>query len=119
MKIRGGRITRNFEFLKLFVNFEFELNSSKTLIKNFSRRRMKLEPYKQYGLIMDGMSMAIAYNHCPELLRIVGMTCDAVVCCRMSPLQKSEVRSSIKFHTFDLNINYHTINCHLKDLIIR
>ncbi|CAG5102645.1 Similar to ATP11B: Probable phospholipid-transporting ATPase IF (Homo sapiens) [Cotesia congregata] len=53
-------------------------------------RRMKLEPYKQYGLIMDGVSMAIAYNHCPELLRIVGMSCDAVVCCRMSPLQKSE-----------------------------
>ncbi|XP_008544618.1 phospholipid-transporting ATPase IF isoform X1 [Microplitis demolitor] len=59
-------------------------------------RRMKLEPYKQYGLIMDGMSMAIAYNHCPELLRIVGMTCDAVVCCRMSPLQKSEIVQLIK-----------------------
>ncbi|XP_044580314.1 phospholipid-transporting ATPase IF-like isoform X3 [Cotesia glomerata] len=59
-------------------------------------RRMKLEPYKQYGLIMDGVSMAIAYNHCPELLRIVGMSCDAVVCCRMSPLQKSEIVQLIK-----------------------
>ncbi|XP_034937307.1 probable phospholipid-transporting ATPase IF isoform X2 [Chelonus insularis] len=59
-------------------------------------RKMKLEPYKQYGLIIDGTSIAIAYKSFPELLRIVTMNCDAVVCCRMSPLQKSEIVQLIK-----------------------
>ncbi|XP_011298118.1 probable phospholipid-transporting ATPase IF isoform X2 [Fopius arisanus] len=59
-------------------------------------RRLKLEPCKQYGLLMDGSSLTIAIKHCPELLRIVAMSCDAVVCCRMSPLQKSEIVHLVK-----------------------
>lgn len=39
--------------------------------------------------------MTIAYKNCPELLRIVAMTCESVVGCRMSPLQKSEVKRNI------------------------
>ncbi|KAK0180340.1 hypothetical protein PV327_005992 [Microctonus hyperodae] len=59
-------------------------------------RRLKLEPYKQYGLMMDGASMAVACKRYPELLRMVAMACDAVVCCRMSPLQKSEIVQLIR-----------------------
>ncbi|XP_063979096.1 phospholipid-transporting ATPase IF isoform X2 [Diachasmimorpha longicaudata] len=59
-------------------------------------RRLKLEPCKQYGLLMEGCSLTIAMKHCPELLRIVAMSCDAVVCCRMSPLQKSEIVHLVK-----------------------
>lgn len=66
------------------------------------RRRLKLEPHGQYGLMMDGSSIAIAYRHCPELLRIVAMSCEAVVCCRMSPLQKSEVKIRKK-NSFNLS----------------
>ncbi|KAK0098029.1 hypothetical protein PV326_011702 [Microctonus aethiopoides] len=47
-------------------------------------RRLKLEPYKQYGLMMDGTSMAVACKRYPELLRMVAMACDAVVCCRIN-----------------------------------
>lgn len=36
--------------------------------------------------------MAIALREYPALLRKVTMACESVVCCRMSPLQKSEVR---------------------------
>ncbi|XP_024937348.1 probable phospholipid-transporting ATPase IF isoform X3 [Cephus cinctus] len=59
-------------------------------------RRVMLDPYKQYGIIMDGVSMATAYKNCPELLRSVAMSCEAVVCCRMSPLQKSEMVQLLK-----------------------
>ncbi|KAF7997896.1 hypothetical protein HCN44_009294 [Aphidius gifuensis] len=59
-------------------------------------RKLKLESYKQYGLMIDGTSMTIAYKNCPELLRIVAMTCESVVGCRMSPLQKSELVQLIK-----------------------
>lgn len=61
-------------------------------LSRFCRRKVKLEPYKQYGLIIDGTSVATALQSCPELLKTVGMACEAVVCCRLTPLQKSEVR---------------------------
>lgn len=35
--------------------------------------------------------MAATLRNCPELLRSIGMACEAVVCCRLTPLQKSEV----------------------------
>ncbi|XP_043284852.1 phospholipid-transporting ATPase IF [Venturia canescens] len=59
-------------------------------------RRLKLEPLRQYGLMMDGPSMGIAHKNFPELLRIVATNCDSVVCCRMSPLQKCEIVQLIK-----------------------
>ncbi|XP_046588400.1 phospholipid-transporting ATPase IF isoform X1 [Neodiprion lecontei] len=59
-------------------------------------RKLELEPYKQFGLIMDGASMTTAYRDCPDLLRSVTMACESVVCCRMSPLQKCEMVQLIK-----------------------
>lgn len=64
------------------------------------RRKMKLEPYKQYGLLVDGTSMTTALQHYPELLKTVGMACEAVVCCRLTPLQKSEVKKKKKEYVF-------------------
>ncbi|EFN88498.1 Probable phospholipid-transporting ATPase IF [Harpegnathos saltator] len=59
-------------------------------------RKVKLEPHKQYGLIIDGTSMTMTMQNCPELLKTVGMACEAVVCCRLTPLQKSEIVHLIK-----------------------
>ncbi|XP_012530011.2 probable phospholipid-transporting ATPase IF isoform X2 [Monomorium pharaonis] len=59
-------------------------------------RKVKLEPYKQYGLIIDGVSIAATLRNCPELFKSVGMACEAVVCCRLTPLQKSEIVHLIK-----------------------
>nr|XP_031846306.1 probable phospholipid-transporting ATPase IF isoform X1 [Nomia melanderi]XP_031846314.1 probable phospholipid-transporting ATPase IF isoform X1 [Nomia melanderi] len=59
-------------------------------------RRMKLEPHKHYGLIVDGHSIGIALSNCPDEFQSLGMTCEAVVCCRLTPLQKSEIVSLIK-----------------------
>lgn len=59
-------------------------------------RKIKLEPLANYGLLMDGCSMAFAITYFPSLLRNVSQSCEAVVCCRMSPLQKSEVVHLVK-----------------------
>ena len=61
---------------------------------------MKLDPHTQYGLLMDGVSVRIALKNHPGLIRNVAMACESVVCCRMSPLQKSQVNNS-----FDLNLS--------------
>ncbi|XP_018059116.1 PREDICTED: probable phospholipid-transporting ATPase IF [Atta colombica] len=66
------------------------------LILTSFERKIKLEPYKQYGLIIDGVSVAATLRNCPELLKSVGMACEAVVCCRLTPLQKSEIVHLIK-----------------------
>ncbi|XP_008214118.1 probable phospholipid-transporting ATPase IF isoform X1 [Nasonia vitripennis] len=59
-------------------------------------RKLKLDPFVQYGLLVDGISAGIALKNCPSLLRNVGMACEAVVCCRMSPLQKSQIVHLVK-----------------------
>uniref|UniRef100_A0ABD2X6E1 Phospholipid-transporting ATPase n=1 Tax=Trichogramma kaykai TaxID=54128 RepID=A0ABD2X6E1_9HYME len=59
-------------------------------------RKMKLDPVGSYGLLMDGTSIGIALKNHPRLLRSVSMACDAVVGCRMSPLQKSQMVQLVK-----------------------
>ncbi|KAL6255347.1 hypothetical protein P5V15_013685 [Pogonomyrmex californicus] len=66
------------------------------LILTTFERKVKLEPYKQYGLIVDGVSIAATLRSYPELFKSVAMTCEAVVCCRLTPLQKSEIVHLIK-----------------------
>lgn len=68
-------------FVHIFIYF---------FLYNF-RRRLKLEPSKQFGLLIDGQSIAIAIKNYADEFRSIAMVCDAVVCCRLSPLQKSEV----------------------------
>ncbi|XP_076173411.1 phospholipid-transporting ATPase IF isoform X2 [Ptiloglossa arizonensis] len=60
------------------------------------QQRIKLEPYKQYGLLVDGTTVTIALKLCLDEFRFVGMACEAVVCCRLTPLQKSEIVSLVK-----------------------
>ena len=59
-------------------------------------RRIKLEPSKQYGLLLDSSSITIALKNHPQQMRFIGMACEAVVCCRLTPLQKSEIVSLVK-----------------------
>jgi phospholipid-translocating ATPase len=48
-------------------------------------------PSAQYALLIDGGSLAIALQHCPIEFRDTTIKCHAVLCCRLSPLQKCEV----------------------------
>ncbi|XP_011693120.1 PREDICTED: probable phospholipid-transporting ATPase IF [Wasmannia auropunctata] len=88
-----GHFKKGTEVLKLM-----EETSGQTccLVLTTIERKIKLEPYKQYGLIIDGTSMAATLRNCPELFKSVGMACEAVVCCRLTPLQKSEIVHLIK-----------------------
>ena len=53
----------------------------------------------QHALVIDGkaLSYALADRLAPLLLR-VGLRCAAVVCCRVSPLQKAQVTMLVRSH---------------------
>ncbi|XP_015439518.1 PREDICTED: probable phospholipid-transporting ATPase IF [Dufourea novaeangliae] len=88
-----GQFKEGTEILRML-----EITTQQTCIQRIAyfERRIKLEPHKQYGLLVDGSSIAIALNNCPEEFKSVGIACEAVVCCRLTPLQKSEIVSLIK-----------------------
>ena len=45
----------------------------------------------KFALIIDGMSLAFALEEHSSILRKLCKQCAAVLCCRMTPLQKAEV----------------------------
>lgn len=49
-----------------------------------------------YALLIDGASLAIALQHAAERFRDLAYKCHAVLCCRLSPLQKCEVVHLVK-----------------------
>lgn len=51
---------------------------------------------KDYALLIDGSSLAIALQFSPIKFRDVAYKCHAVLCCRLSPLQKCEVVHLVK-----------------------
>ena len=53
---------------------------------------------ERFGLIVDGSSLTLIMPHTEnkELLYQISSRCQAVVCCRMSPLQKSEIVKMMK-----------------------
>ncbi|XP_053687798.1 phospholipid-transporting ATPase IF isoform X2 [Sabethes cyaneus] len=53
-------------------------------------------PEREYALLIDGASLAIALQHLKEVFRDVSIKCRAVLCCRLSPLQKCEVVQLMK-----------------------
>ncbi|ALC48589.1 CG9981 [Drosophila busckii] len=56
------------------------------------------------ALLIDGQSLSVALAETPKEFRDVAVKCKAVLCCRLSPLQKSEVVALIK----SSNENYNT-----------
>ncbi|EDW82269.1 uncharacterized protein Dwil_GK25212 [Drosophila willistoni] len=51
---------------------------------------------QECALLIDGKSLGIALSETPNEFRDVAVKCTAVLCCRLSPLQKSEVVALIK-----------------------
>lgn len=45
-------------------------------------------------MVVDGQCLAVALKYNRDLLSEVAKQCEAVVCCRMSPIQKAEVRNN-------------------------
>lgn len=50
----------------------------------------------EYAMLIDGSSLALALVHTPEKFRDLALKCHAVLCCRLSPLQKCEVVHLVK-----------------------
>lgn len=61
------------------------------------RRRIWDEPIQNFGFVVDGESLAHSLREHRQLLSEVCSHCNTVVCCRMSPIQKAEVRKFTKF----------------------
>jgi len=57
---------------------------------------MQAQPYTPFALLIDGISLTTALEHTPELFRDLSIKCHAVLCCRLSPLQKCEVVKLMK-----------------------
>ncbi|XP_049532124.1 phospholipid-transporting ATPase IF isoform X1 [Anopheles darlingi] len=53
-------------------------------------------PDEPFSLLIDGTSLAVALESTAERFRDVSMRCRAVLCCRLSPLQKCQVVQLIK-----------------------
>ncbi|XP_048514856.1 phospholipid-transporting ATPase IF-like isoform X2 [Athalia rosae] len=88
-----GHFKKGSEILRLMGHMYSE--SCFVALTSF-QRMIKLEPFKQFGIIIDGVSMEIACREYPSLLRTVTMACESVVCCRLSPLQKCEMVQIVK-----------------------
>ena len=76
------------------INDSIDLTEGTSIIHiyaYFHYFRMLLEPDKQYALTIDGMSLAYALGDHLDKLREICLKCTAVLCCRMSPLQKAKV----------------------------
>lgn len=59
-------------------------------------RELHRNPDIEYALLIDGGSLAIALQHSAEKFRDLAYNCHAVLCCRLSPLQKCEVVHLVK-----------------------
>lgn len=53
-------------------------------------------PFRAYALLIDGTSLGLVMKYCPKRFRDSAMKCQAVLCCRLSPLQKCEVVKLMK-----------------------
>ncbi|XP_048588932.1 phospholipid-transporting ATPase IF isoform X3 [Nematostella vectensis] len=60
------------------------------------KQKVQSQPDKLFGLIVDGMSLVHIFNGHKELFIEVCKFCMAVLCCRMSPLQKAQVVQLVK-----------------------
>lgn len=71
---------------------ELQVNGHLDALERELYRNTKAE----YALLIDGYSLAIALEYFPERFRDLAYKCHAVLCCRLSPLQKCEVVHLVK-----------------------
>ncbi|XP_037918794.1 probable phospholipid-transporting ATPase IF isoform X4 [Hermetia illucens] len=57
---------------------------------------IKRRPNEKCSLLIDGKSLGYALSDHPDKFREVSVKCKAVLCCRLSPLQKSQVVKLVK-----------------------
>ncbi|CAG2064103.1 unnamed protein product, partial [Timema podura] len=80
--------------IQLFLTEHHKERSCVQMLQAYSAR-VEADNLEQYGLVVDGQSLKFALKN-QEMFRKVCMACTAVICCRMSPLQKSQVVQLVK-----------------------
>ena len=81
--------------VKYFITECTQIAALEEHLKIFERELNRF-PEKDFALLIDGSSLALALQCCPEKLRDLSIQCLAVLCCRLSPLQKCEVVQLMK-----------------------
>lgn len=73
-------------------------SSSENILMHFEYLSQELIRHKdkEVALLIDGVSLQTALDNTPELFRDLAIQCHAVLCCRLSPLQKCEVVKLMK-----------------------
>lgn len=68
------------------------------IVRYFDHLAYELRTHRHltHALLVDGVSLATALEHTPVLFRDLAIQCHAVLCCRLSPLQKCEVVKLMK-----------------------
>jgi len=59
------------------------------------RKRVNERKDCHFGMVVDGQSLAVALKHHRDMFGDIAKRCEAVVCCRMSPIQKAEVNAKL------------------------
>ncbi|XP_058978174.1 phospholipid-transporting ATPase IF [Musca domestica] len=80
-------------------HFIVDCHSKENLLESLQKMHNQCEneaEISQWSLIMDGISLTVASKEAPEEFRTAALKCSAVLCCRLNPLQKSEVVTLIK-----------------------
>lgn len=88
-----GHIPEN--AFKYFIT-ECKTNDQITEHLNLFNGEMEANEGGVFTLLIDGPSLSIALRDCPNKFRDIAIKCRAVLCCRLSPLQKCEVVQLMK-----------------------
>ncbi|KAM8884345.1 phospholipid-transporting ATPase IF isoform 1-T1 [Synchiropus picturatus] len=88
VSVSCGHFTRNINILELLRQ-----QTDNECVEQLRRlsRRVQQDHVTQYGLVVDGASLSLALRKHEKLFLEVCRNCSAVLCCRMSPLQKAKV----------------------------
>ncbi|XP_064555729.1 phospholipid-transporting ATPase IF isoform X1 [Drosophila montana] len=89
---------------KKYIILECKSRDDLLIHLNVLEREIVFGIGQECALLIDGKSLAVALAEAPKEFRDVAVKCTAVLCCRLSPLQKSEVVALIK----SSNENYNT-----------
>ncbi|EGZ18273.1 hypothetical protein PHYSODRAFT_559234 [Phytophthora sojae] len=73
-----------------------DIRNSSVSIRNQRKRMTRIEsmaemPQQDLALVIDGETLELALEECPELLLKVAEKCVAVIACRVSPAQKAQL----------------------------
>lgn len=89
----------------LIIN-ETDIDSTReSLARHVNEFGEHLRKENEVGLVIDGQTLnfALSYDCCQDFLD-VAMSCKAVICCRVSPLQKTEIVNLIRHRVHAISL---------------